>query len=32
MRDYLVGIRELTDRHRERLAAETGVPGEGRPR
>ena len=28
MRDYLVGIRELTDRHRERLAAETGVPGE----
>jgi hypothetical protein len=32
MRDYLVGIRELTDRHRERLAAETGVPGEARRR
>jgi DNA-binding MarR family transcriptional regulator len=32
MRDYLVGIRELTDRHRERLAAETGVPGEQEPR
>jgi DNA-binding MarR family transcriptional regulator len=32
MRDYLVGIRELTDRHRERLAGETGVPGVRRPR
>ncbi len=32
MRDYLVGIQELTDRHRERLAAETGVPGEVGPR
>jgi hypothetical protein len=32
MRDYLVGIRELTDRHRERLASETGVPGEMGPR
>ena len=31
MRDYLVGIQQLTDRHRERLAAETGVPGEVGP-
>ena len=32
MRAYLVEIQELTDRHRERLAAETGVPDEPGPR
>ena len=32
MHDFLVAIRELSDRHRERLAAETGVPGDGGPR